>query len=154
MELNLRPIIEAGSSHSTIVQAKPGHPDDMERHLGGGTQASDVARVRWYLRFYKRDTDHRCAKTISITKRNDELRLKVVVSFCKAPWASEVCVRRWKVLAVTCWFELSLLCGLPGSALLRALLGATLFRCFLSTFFSCHSFYVLLLSRLCFSVSS
>ena len=58
-----------------------------------------------------------------------------------------MCVRRWKVLDVTCWFELSLLGGLLGSALLSALLAA-LFRCFLSTFFSCHSFYVLLLSSL------
>ena len=61
-------------------------------------------------------------------------------------------MRRWKVRAVTCWFGLSLLRGLLGSALLRGLLGsaAALLSCFLSTFFSCHSFYVLLLSSLVF----
>ena len=91
------------------------------------------------------------------TKKNDELRVKYSSFFCKALWASEICVRRWKVLAVTCWFELSLLCGLLGSgSFLGALLGATLFRCFLSTFFSCHSFYVLLLSSLvyCFCMTT
>src|SRR4029450_8049358 len=82
-------------------------------------------------------------------KENDELRLKYSSFFCRALWASEICVRRWKVRTVTCWFELSLLCGLLGScSFLGALLAATLFRCFLSTFFSCHSFYVLVLSSL------
>jgi len=60
-------------------------------------------------------------------------------------------VRRWKVRAVTCWFGLSLLGGgFLGSALLCGLLGAAFLRGLLSTFFSCHSFYVLLLSSLVF----
>ena len=62
--------------------------------------------------------------------------------------ASDVCVRQWKVRTVTCWFELSLLCGFLGSALFRGFLGSALLRGLLSTFFSCHSFYVLLLSSL------
>jgi len=75
--------------------------------------------------------------------------------FCKASSASDVCVRRWKVRVVTCWFELSLLRGLLGSALLCGFLcSALLASGFLSTFFSCHSFYVLLLSLLVFFVSS
>ncbi len=53
-------------------------------------------------------------------------------------------MRQLNVADVTRWFDLSLLCGLLGSALFRALLCATLFRCLLSTFFSCHSFFVLL----------
>ena len=66
-------------------------------------------------------------------------------------------MRRWKVRAVTCWFEL-FLCGLLGAAaFLSGLLGsaaaAALLSALLSTFFSCHSFYVLLLSSLV-SVSS
>ena len=64
--------------------------------------------------------------------------------------ASDVCVRRWNVLVVTCWFELSLLCGFLGSALLCGFLSSALLRGLLSTFFSCHSFYVLLLSSLVF----
>ena len=60
--------------------------------------------------------------------------------------SSDVGVRQLNVPAVACWFELSLLGGLLG-ALLCALLCSTLFRCFLSTFFSCHSFYVLLLFK-------
>ena len=56
-------------------------------------------------------------------------------------------MRRWKLRAVTCWFGLSLLGGgFLRSALLCGLLGAALLRGLLSTFFSCHSFYVLLLS--------
>ena len=72
--------------------------------------------------------------------------------------ASDVCVRRWKVRAVTCWFEL-FLCGLLGSAallagFLRSAAASALLSALLSTFFSCHSFYVLLLSSLVFAFSS
>src|SRR6185436_11191361 len=84
-----------------------------------------------------------------IAKKKRRASLEGLVVSFKVRRTSDVCVRRWKTCSVTCWFELSLLCGFLGSALLcAALLGATLFRCFLSTFFSCHSFYVLLLSRL------
>ena len=68
-----------------------------------------------------------------------------VVPFDKASLALEIGVRQWRVAWVTCWFELSLLCGFLGAALLRGFLGAALFSCgLLSTFLSCHSFYVLL----------
>ncbi len=71
-----------------------------------------------------------------------------VVPLRKLREPSEVGVRQLNVADLTCWFDLSLLCGLLGAAFLRALLCATLFRCgLLSTFFSCHSFYVLLFSK-------
>jgi hypothetical protein len=85
-------------------------------------------------------------------KRNDELRLKVSSFLLRGRSASDVFVRQWKVRAVTCWFGLSLLRGFLGSAA-AALLSALLASAFLasaallSTFFSCHSFYVLLLSK-------
>jgi hypothetical protein len=58
-------------------------------------------------------------------------------------------VRQGRVAVVTCWFELSLLCGF----LRGLLLAAALFRCLLlSTFLSCHKLYVLLLFKIRFSV--
>jgi hypothetical protein len=88
-----------------------------------------------------------------ITKRNDELRMKVSSFLLRGRSASDVFVRQWKVRGVTCWFGLSLLRGFLGSAaatLLSAALlaSALLASALLSTFFSCHSFYVLLLSSL------
>jgi hypothetical protein len=89
----------------------------------------------------------------STTKRNDELRLKVSSFLLRGRSASDVFVRQWKV-RVTCWFGLSLLGGFLGSASAAALLSALLASALLasaallSTFFSCHSFYVLLLSSL------
>ena len=103
------------------------------------------------LEYHQRQLVDCSTPAYQTTKRNDELRLKVSSFLLQGPWASEVFVRRWKVRTVTCWFELSLLCGFLGSALLRGLLGSALLpACFLSTFFSCHSFYVLLLSSLVF----
>jgi hypothetical protein len=91
-------------------------------------------------------------------KRNDELRLKVSSFLLRGRSASDVFVRQWKVRGVTCWFGLSLLRGFLGSAaaLLSAALlaSALLASALLSTFFSCHSFYVLLLSSIGFFVSS
>ena len=81
--------------------------------------------------------------------------MKVSSFLCKASSASDDCVRRGKVLAVTCWLGLSLLGGFLRSALLRGLLASALLASgLLSTLFSCHSFYVLLLSSLVVSVSS
>ena len=92
-------------------------------------------------------------KTYYKTKRNDELRLKVSSFLLRGRSASDVFVRQWKVRVIS-WFGLSLLRGFLGSAaaLLSTLLAsAALFAsALLSTFFSCHIFYVLLLSSLVF----
>ena len=53
-EVHLRPVIEARSFHCTIVHAKACNADDVKRHVRRSTQASDVAGVRWNLRFYER----------------------------------------------------------------------------------------------------
>src|SRR5262245_37883741 len=108
--------------------------------ISGSTRATEGMRTQY--------RSNRTYRTYSKKKRRASLE-GLVVS-CKARSASDVCVRRWKVRAVTCWFGLSLLCGLLGSALLRGLLGSALLRGLLSTFFSCHSFYVLLLLSLGF----
>ena len=52
-EVHLRPVIEARSLHCTIVHAKACNADDMKRDVRRSTQASDVAGVRWNLRFYE-----------------------------------------------------------------------------------------------------
>src|ERR1041385_1444030 len=98
---------------------------------------------------------NRSYTTYTKTKRNDEFRLKVSSFLLRGRSASDVFVRQWKV-RVTCWFGLSLLGGFLGSAsaaatLLSALLASAFLAsaaALLSTFFSCHSFYVLLLSSL------
>ena len=48
--------------------------------------------------------------------------------------ASDVCVRQWKVAAVTCWFELSLLCGFLGPPFFAAFLAPPFFAAFFPPF--------------------
>ena len=53
-EFYLRPVIEAGSLQRAVVHAKAGDADDVQRHVGRGTQSCDVAGVGWDLRFDER----------------------------------------------------------------------------------------------------
>ena len=159
-QFHLRPVIQSRSSQRTIVHAKPCDTDDVKWNVSSSTQASDVACVRWNLWFDERDGKHANKYRLNTSyrtyqqtiKRNDELRMKVSSFLLRGRSASNVFVRRWKV-RVTCWFGLSLLRGLLGSAapaFLSALLASAFLSsaALLSTFFSCHSFYVLLLSSL------
>ena len=51
-------IVETGATHCAIVHAKAGDADDVQRHVGRGTQSCDVAGVGWDLRFDERDGKH------------------------------------------------------------------------------------------------
>src|SRR5215213_635702 len=83
-ELHLRPVVEAGSSQRAIVHSKPGDTDDVQRDVRRRTQASDVTRVGWNLRFDECNVQHSC-HSLATTKRNDELRLKVSSFLLQGP---------------------------------------------------------------------
>jgi hypothetical protein len=153
LQQDFGPVIKPSTSHRTIVQAKAGDANDVQRGASRSAEASNVSSVRRNLRFDKCDVDH-LSGIIPPHMKKKERRVSfesLVVPLSKTSLVSDVCVRLLKVCSVTCWFELSLLCGFLGSALLRGLFGATLFRCcLLSTFLSCHSLYVLLLLEIRF----
>jgi hypothetical protein len=50
VELNVLPIVQSGPFQCTVVHFEPGHPDNMQRCVGRGALACDVARVGRYFR--------------------------------------------------------------------------------------------------------
>src|SRR5256885_11850922 len=63
-QFHLRPVIEARSAQRAIVHAKAGNANDMKRHVGSSTQASDVPCVGWDLGLDKRNADHQQEYTL------------------------------------------------------------------------------------------
>ena len=69
------------SKIGAIVHAKACDTDDVKRHVGGGTQPSDVAGVRWNLRFDECDGKHEAQYRTYMTERTYSKRKKETTSF-------------------------------------------------------------------------
>ena len=63
VQLNLRPVIQACATNSTIIEAKAGDADDMQRDARGSAESSNVAGVGRNLRLDKRYADHTGCET-------------------------------------------------------------------------------------------
>ena len=57
-EIDMTPIVEAGTSQRTIIQAKAETPDEVQPCLGGSAEPGNVSGVGRYLRLPERDVQH------------------------------------------------------------------------------------------------
>ena len=81
MQKNFRPVVEAGSSYSSVIETEPGGANNVKWNGGSRTEASNVSGIRRDLRFYESYMNHRlnCKPTSDVElkyKRNDEIHLK------------------------------------------------------------------------------
>ena len=79
VQLDLRPVVEAGAAHGAVVEAEARHADDVQRRAGRGAQARDVAGVRRYLRLEERDAGH--GKLSALSARLSALKRLSVSTF-------------------------------------------------------------------------
>src|SRR5437667_3205184 len=77
------PIIEPGPAHSTVVQPKSRHPNDMQGCPRGGAESGDVSGILRNLWLNKSDAEHRtrCKQIAEKAKRlsddHDEFRARL-----------------------------------------------------------------------------
>jgi hypothetical protein len=55
---DFRPVVQAGSAHSAIVETESGNAYNVQRNLSSRAQSGHTASVGRNLRLYKRHVDH------------------------------------------------------------------------------------------------
>ncbi|SRR6266853_1741331 len=58
LENDLGPVVKSGPADRSSIHAESRHTHDMKRNPGSRTKPRDIAGVRWYFWFYKRNIHH------------------------------------------------------------------------------------------------
>src|ERR1700741_2538837 len=82
-ELHFGPVVKTRSPHRAIVHSETGDTDNVQRHVYGGAETSDVTGVGRNLRFYEGDREHESYISQKHKKKRRASLEGLVVSFVR-----------------------------------------------------------------------